>query len=43
MDNKKAKFVWLTIAGFLSGIGCGVILSVVAAATACRKQISWFL
>lgn len=37
MDNKKAKFVWLTIAGFLSGIGCGVILSVVAAATELQK------
>lgn len=37
MDNKKAKFVWLTIAGFLLGIGCGVILSVVAAATEMQK------
>lgn len=37
MEKKKTQFIWLTIAGFLTTIGSGVAMSVVAAVTELQK------
>lgn len=37
MDKKTTKFIWLTIAGFLTTIGSGAVMSAVAALTDLQK------
>ena len=37
MDKKTTKFIWLTIAGFLTTIGSGVAMSLFAAVTELQK------
>lgn len=37
MEKKKTQFIWLTIAGFLTTMGSGVAMSVVAAVTELQK------